>query len=291
MQEMQKVTLRNLFQMKQRSEKIVWVVLYDWPTAVLADQAGIDMILVGDSVAMTMLGLPNTLSITMDVMLHHASAVARGVKRAFIVGDMPFLSYHTSVGEAVKNAGEFMRVGCDAVKLEGGAAVAPVVRSIVNFGIPVIGHLGLTPQSTSMLGGYHVQGRDAASAKKILDDALALEEAGALGVLLENVTAEIAKQVATQFAKTPFLTFSIGGGPDTDGQLLLSHDILGLTLGIKPKFAKTYTNIGEQIRIAFEQYHREVKEQLYPSEEYLAHMREGEFEKLVKNLDEKQRRT
>jgi len=269
--------------MKQRKEKIVWAVLYDWPTAVLADQAGVDMILVGDSVAMTMLGLPNTLPITMDVMLHHAQAVIRGAKRAFIVGDMPFMSYQASVEDAVRNAGEFMRIGCDAIKLEGGEAFAPTVRAIVNAGIPVIGHLGLTPQSTSMLGGYQVQGRDAISAKRILDDALALEEAGAMGVLLENVAAELADLVA---AKTSFLTFSIGGGMDSDGQLLLSHDILGLTLGLKPKFAKTYANIAEQIRAAFEQYGREVKERKYPSEEYLAHMREGEHEKLVKSLGE-----
>jgi len=281
----QKVTLRTLLQMKQRSEKIVWVVLYDWPTAVLADQAGVDMILVGDSVAMTMLGLPNTLPITMDNMLHHARAVVRGVKRAFVVGDMPFLSYQASVEDAVKNAGEFMRIGCDAVKLEGGAAFAPTVRSIVNSGIPVIGHLGLTPQSASLLGGYQVQGRDAISARKIIDDAHALQEAGAIGVLLENVPTEVAKLAAT---RTSFLTFSIGGGPDSDGQLLLSHDILGLTLGIKPKFAKTYTNIAEQIRLAFEQYRKDVKDQRYPSEEYLSHMREGEFEKLVKGLEERE---
>lgn len=279
MSTVQKVTLRTLHQMKDKSEKIVWVVLYDWPTAVLADQAGVDMILVGDSVAMTMLGLPNTLPITMDVMLHHAEAVTRGAKRAFIVGDMPFMSYQASIDEAVANAGEFMRIGCDAIKLEGGATYAPTVEAIVRAGIPVIGHLGLTPQSASMLGGYRMQGRDAASAKKILDDALALEEAGAFGVLLENVTSETANLVA---AKTHFLTFSIGGGPDTDGQLLLSHDILGFTMGLKPKFAKTYGNIAEQVRHVFEEYRRDVKERKYPSEEYLAHMREGEYEKLTK---------
>jgi 3-methyl-2-oxobutanoate hydroxymethyltransferase len=277
MQDMKKLTLRTLLRMQERSEKIVWVVLYDWPTAMLADQAGVDMMLVGDSVAMTMLGLPNTLSITMDVMLHHVSAVVRGVKRAFIVGDMPFMSY-VSQEQAVKNAGEFMRVGCDAIKLEGGKAVAPIVRSIVSSGIPAIGHLGLTPQSTSLLGGYQVQGRDAVSARKIIDDACALEDAGAIGVLLENVPVEVAKMVA---AETSFLTFSIGGGPDSDGQLLLSHDILGLTLGLKPTFAKTYANVGEQVRRAFEQYRKEVKERQYPAEEYLAHMKEGEFEKLV----------
>lgn len=282
MHERKKVTLRTLLRMKERSEKIAWVVLYDWPTAMLADQAGVDMILVGDSVAMTMLGLPNTLSITMDVMLHHVRAVVRGVQRAFIVGDMPFMSY-VAKEQAATNAGAFMRVGCDAVKLEGGTAVAPIVRSIVDAGIPVIGHLGLTPQSISLLGGYQVQGRDAASAAKIIQDACALDEAGAIGVLLENVPAEVAKLVAAQ---TSFLTFSIGGGPDSDGQLLLSHDVLGFTLGLKPTFAKTYTNVSEQIRRAFEAYRRDVKEQRYPSEEYLAHMKEGEFEKLVQHLED-----
>jgi 3-methyl-2-oxobutanoate hydroxymethyltransferase len=277
----EKVTLRTLLQMKERSEKIVWMVLYDWPSAVLADQAGVDMILVGDSVAMTMLGLPNTLSITMDIMLYHTRAVVRGVKRAFIVGDMPFLSYGNAA-EAVKNAGEFMRAGCDAVKLEGGVAVAPIVQSIVNSGIPVIGHIGLTPQSVSILGGYQVQGRDSVSAKKMLDDARALEKTGAIGVLLENVTAEVAKLVAE---RSSTLTFSIGGDLETDGQVLLSHDLLGLSLGIKPKFAKTYTNLAQQIRAVFEEYRRDVKERRYPSEEYLSHMKDGEFEKLVKNLD------
>ncbi len=277
MQDMKKVTLRTLLRMQERAEKIVWVVLYDWPMAVLADQAGVDMILVGDSVAMTMLGLPNTLSITMDVMLHHVQAVVRGVKRAFVVGDMPFMSY-VSPEQAVTNAGAFMRVGCDAIKLEGGSAVAPIVKAIVSAGIPAIGHLGLTPQSASLLGGYQVQGRDAVSAQKIIDDARALEDAGAIGVLLENVPVEVAQQVAVD---TSFLTFSIGGGPASDGQLLLSHDILGLTLGLKPTFAKSYANISEQIQRAFEQYRQEVKDQKYPSEDYLAHMRVGEFEKLV----------
>jgi 3-methyl-2-oxobutanoate hydroxymethyltransferase len=279
----EKVTLRTLLQMKERSEKIVWVVLYDWPSATLADQAGVDMILVGDSVAMTMLGLPNTLSVTMDIMLHHVRAVVRGVKRAFIVGDMPFLSYGNPA-EAVKNAGEFMRAGCDGVKLEGGVSVASIVRSIVNSGIPVIGHIGLTPQSASILGGYQVQGRDATSAKKILDDARALEQAGAIGVLLENVTAEVARLLAE---RSSILTFSIGGGLETDGQVLLSHDLLGLTLGVKPKFAKTYANLAEQIGTVFEEYRRDVKERRYPSDEYLSHMKDGEFEKLVKNLDSK----
>jgi 3-methyl-2-oxobutanoate hydroxymethyltransferase len=276
-----KVTLRQLLRMKQRSEKIVWIVLYDWPTAILADQAGVDMILVGDSVAMTMLGLPSTLPITMEVMCHHAQAVVRGVKRAFVVGDMPFMSYVTAEN-AIKNAGALLRVGCDAVKLEGGESVAPIVNAVVSAGIPVIGHLGLTPQSVSLLGGYHVQGRDAESALQILADAQALEAAGAFGVLLENVPTEVAKTIAEQ---TSFLTFSIGGGPDTAGQLLLSHDVLGFTLGLKPVFAKSYANIAEQIRSAFQAYSREVRAGQYPTEEYLSHMRDGEYDKLLRRLN------
>jgi len=171
------------------------------------------------------------------------------------------------------------------VKLEGGANVASVIRSIVNSGIPVIGHLGITPQSISMLGGYRVQGRDALSAKEILNDAYALEEAGAWGVILENVTAEVATIVTK---RTSLITLSAGGGPYTDGQCLLSHDILGLTFGIKPKFAKTYVNIGKQIRAAYEQYCSDVKKLKYPSEEYITHMKEGEFEKLIKNLEQKE---
>jgi 3-methyl-2-oxobutanoate hydroxymethyltransferase len=280
MDQIKKVTLRQLLRMKRRSEKIVWVVLYDWPTAMLADEAGIDMILVGDSVAMTMLGLPSTLPITMDVMLHHAQAVLRGVKRAFVVGDMPFMSYVTGE-DAIKNAGELLRVGCDAVKLEGGKSVASIVKAVVSAGIPVIGHLGLTPQSVSLLGGYHVQGRDADSASKILADAHALEAAGAFGVLLENVPTEVAKTIAEH---TSFLTFSIGGGPDTAGQLLLSHDVLGLTLGLKPVLAKSYANIAEQIKSAFQAYSREVRSGQYPTEEYLSHMRNGEYDKLLQSL-------
>jgi 3-methyl-2-oxobutanoate hydroxymethyltransferase len=281
MEEIKKVTLRTLFQMKKRSEKIVWVSLYDWPMALLADRAGIDMILVGDSVAMTMLGLPNTLSITMDIMLHHTRAVIRGVKRAFVVGDMPFMSYRNPE-EAVKNAGEFMRVGCDAVKLEGGTAITPIVRSIVDLGIPVIGHLGLTPQSTSLLGGYQVQGKDAQTANKIIYDALNLEKAGASGVLLENTTIEVAKLISK---KTSFLTFSIGGGSDSDGQCLLSHDILGLTFGITPKFSKRYVNLSEQVETGFKLFRKEVKDSMYPTDEYLVHMKREEVEKLIRILN------
>jgi len=279
--ERRKVTIRDLFKKKESGEKIVWVVLYDWVTAKLADEAGVDMILVGDSLGMTVLGYPSTLPVTMEAMLHHVGAVVRGAKYAFIVGDMPFMSYQASNEDAVRNAGRLMSAGCDAVKLEGGAEMAERVRAVVDAGIPVIGHLGLTPQKASMLGGFTVQGRDAESAKRIIDDAKALEEAGAIGVLLENVPAEVAKAVSEEVS---ILTFSIGGGPDTDGQLLLSHDLLGLTLGIRPKFAKQYADLKSQILDAFKRYCEDVRRRKYPSEEYVVQMKEGEYEKLMKLL-------
>ncbi|MBC7115109.1 MAG: 3-methyl-2-oxobutanoate hydroxymethyltransferase [Archaeoglobi archaeon] len=281
MSERKKVTVRDLLRKKEKGEKIVWVVLYDWVTASLADEAGVDMILVGDSMGMTVYGYPNTYSVTMDMMVTHVEAVARGAKYAFIVGDMPFMSYQSSNEEAVKNAGRLMSAGADAVKLEGGAEMAERVRAIVDAGVPVIGHLGLTPQKASLLGGFVVQGRDAESAKRIIEDAKALEEAGAIGVLLENVPAEVAKEVSRRVS---ILTFSIGGGVETDGQLLLSHDILGLTLGVRPKFAKQYANLASEILEAFRKYCEDVRTMRYPSEEYVVHMKEGEYEKLKELL-------
>jgi len=275
--EREKVTVGDLLRKKERGEKIVWVVLYDWVTASLADEAGVDMILVGDSMGMTVYGYPNTYSVSMDMMVTHVEAVARGAKYAFIVGDMPFMSYQPSNEEAVRNAGRLMSAGADAIKLEGGAEMAERVRAIVDAGIPVIGHLGLTPQKASLLGGFVVQGRDAESAKRIIEDAKALEEAGAIGVLLENVPAEVAKEVSENVS---ILTFSIGGGVETDGQLLLSHDILGLTLGVRPKFAKQYANLASEILEAFRKYCEDVRAMRYPSEEYVVHMKEGEYEKL-----------
>lgn len=287
MSKREKVTLRDLMKKKRRNEKIVWIALYDWTTAVVADQVGVDMILIGDSVGMTMLGYPSTLPVTMDEMIHHTKAVVRGVKHAFIIGDMPFMSYQPSVENAIRNAGRFMKAGCDAVKLEGGVEVAHIVKVIVDMGIPVIGHLGLTPQRASLLGGYTVQGKDAKSAKKIVDDAETLEEAGAFGVVLENVPCEVAKATSEE---TSFLTFSIGGGPDSDGQVLIAHDILGLTLGIKPKFAKEYANLKEVILRAFRDYCREVREGKYPSEEYLVHMEKESYGELLRLLGKRETR-
>ena len=282
-EERKKVTIRTLMKKKEADEKIVWLVVYDYPTALLADEAGVDMVLIGDSLGMNVLGYETTLPVTMEEMLHHTKAVVRAVKYAFIVGDMPFMSYQPSVEEAIKNAGAFLKAGCDAVKIEGGAEVADRVKAIVDFGIPVIGHLGLTPQKVSMLGGYRLQGKTAEDAKKIIEDAKALEEAGAFGVLIENTTAEVAKLVAEE---TDLIVFGIGGGPYCHGQLLLAPDVLGIGK-IRPWFAKTYVNLRELILKAFKSYCDDVRKGLYPAEEHTRHMDKEEYEKLLKLLGRK----
>ncbi len=282
--ERKKVTIRTLLRKKEAGEKIVWLVVYDYPTALLADEAGVDMVLIGDSLGMNVLGYDTTLPVTMEEMLHHTRAVVRGVKYAFIVGDMPFMSYQPSVEEAIKNAGAFLKAGCDAVKMEGGAEIADRVKAIVDFGIPVIGHLGLTPQKVSMLGGYRLQGRTAEEAKKILEDAKALEEAGAFAVLIENTAAEVTRLVAEE---TDLIVFSIGGGPYCHGQLLLAPDVLGIGK-IRPWFAKTYVNLRELVLDAFRRYCEDVRSGAYPDpKEHTRYMQEGEYEKLLKLLGKK----
>ena len=251
---------------------------YDYPTALLEDRVGIDIILVGDSVGMTVLGYANTVPVTMDEMIHHTKAVARGAKDALILGDMPFMSYNTSERDAILNAGRFMKEGgADAVKLEGGASVKDIVRAIVKAGIPVMGHIGLTPQTMSMLGGFKVQGKDAEAAQKIIDDALALEEAGAFSVLLEAVPAPIAKKV-TERLTVP--TIGIGAGVHCDGQVLVVHDLLGLFDRFTPKFAKRYVNLSELMVKAFESYRDEVLEGKFPTEQHSFHIDEKELKKM-----------
>jgi len=276
---MEKVTIPELKEMKREGRKITMVTAYDYPTAILADQAGVDIILVGDSVGMVMLGYSSTLPVTMSEMIHHAKAVVRGVKRAIVIGDMPFMSYNASIKEAVKNAGKFLKVGCDAVKVEGGAEIAETIRAIVDAGIPVMGHIGLTPQRFALLGGYKLQGRDAASARKIIEDAKALEKAGAFSVLLELTTVEVAK-IITEELTIP--TIGIGAGPYCDGQVLVVTDILGLTMWTPtPKFAKQYVNLSQIILNALKNYVNDVRELKFPTEEHSYHMEKGEFEKLV----------
>src|SRR5881409_528536 len=240
-----KVTVATLAALKARNEKAVFVTAYDYPTATFADRAGVDMLLVGDSAAMTVLGLPNTLGIGLEEMLVFARAVARAARRAFVIGDLPFLSYQPSDETAIRSAGAFVAAGCDAVKCEGGARVARRVRAMVDAGIAVMGHLGLTPQSLGQLGGYRVQGKSLAAAERLLRDAEALERAGVFAVLLEAVPAETAAFVRERVG---LLVYGIGAGPHVDGQLVISHDILGSFVGeIRPRFVRRYADLDVEI--------------------------------------------
>ena len=276
--ERKKLTPVDIQAMKKQGRKITMLTAYDYPMALLEDRAGIDIILVGDSLAMTVLGHENTLPVTMDEMIHHTKAVVRGAKHPLIIGDMPFMSYNTSEREAILNAGRFMKEGgADAVKLEGGASVKEIVRAIVNAGIPVMGHIGLTPQTISMLGGFKVQGKDAQAAQKIIDDALVLEEAGAFSVLLEAVPAPIAKKVTDRLTVP---TIGIGAGVHCDGQVLVVHDMLGLFDRFTPKFAKKYVNLSELILKALESYREEVLKGEFPTDQHSFHMDEKELSKI-----------
>lgn len=276
--ERKKITPVDIQKMKEEGRKITMLTAYDYPTALLEDRAGIDIILVGDSVGMTVLGYENTIPVTMDEMIHHTKAVSRGAKYALIIGDMPFMSYNTSEREAIVNAGRFMKEGgADAVKLEGGASVKEIVRAIVKAGIPVMGHIGLTPQTISMLGGFKVQGKDAQTAQRIIDDALLLEEAGAFSVLLEAIPAPIAKRI-TERLKIP--TIGIGAGPHCDGQVLVVHDMLGLFDRFTPKFAKRYVNLSQEMLKAFETYREEVIQGTFPTDQHSFHIDEKELEKI-----------
>ena len=262
-----KTTVTTLASLKARGEKAVFVTAYDYPTAVFADRAGVDLILVGDSAAMTMLGHPNTLAITMTEMIVFARAVARGALRAFVIGDLPFLSYQVSDEEAVRNAGAFLVAGCDAVKCEGGARVAGRVRAMTDAGIAVMGHLGLTPQSLGQQGGYRVQGKTLAAVELVLEDALALQAAGAFAILLEAMPAESASFVRERI-DVP--VYGIGAGPDVDGQLVISHDILGNFVGdIRPKFVSRFTNLDSIVTDAFSAYASAVRSGDFPSREHL----------------------
>ncbi len=273
-----KITPVDIQRMKDEGKKITMLTAYDYPTALLEDRAGIDIILVGDSVGMTVLGYENTLPVTMDEMIHHTKAVSRGTKYALLVGDMPFMSFNTSEREAIINAGRFMKEGgADAVKLEGGASVKEIARAIVKAGIPVMGHIGLTPQTISMLGGFKVQGKDAQAAQKIIDDALSLEEVGVFSVILEAIPAPIAKMI-TERLKIP--TIGIGAGVDCDGQVLVVHDLLGLFDRFTPKFAKRYVNLSELMLKAFQSYIEDVRKGDFPTDQHSFHIDEKELSKV-----------
>jgi 3-methyl-2-oxobutanoate hydroxymethyltransferase len=261
-----KVTLTTLQAMRSRGQPAVWVTAYDYPTASFADRAGVDMILVGDSAAMTMLGHATTVAITMEEMLVFARAVCRGARRAFVIGDLPFLSYQVSDEDAIRSAGAFIVAGCDAVKCEGGARVANRVRAMCDAGIAVMGHLGLTPQALGQLGGYRVQGKTLAAAQRLLDDGIALQEAGAFAILLEAVPAEAAAYVRERL---DVLVYGIGAGPHVDGQLVISHDILGNFVGdIRPRFVRRYANLDEVITNAFRHYADDVRTARFPAPEH-----------------------
>jgi 3-methyl-2-oxobutanoate hydroxymethyltransferase len=278
-----KITLPYLFKKVSDSEPITWLTCYDFPTAYLQEQAGIEMILVGDSLGMTMLGYDSTLPVTMEDMIRHAQAVRRGAPTAFVVGDMPYMTYQPSIETAIRNAGRFMaECGCDAIKLEGGAAMADRIRGIVDSGIPAIGHLGLTPQSVSSLGGFRVQGKSALLAKKILDDAKALEKAGAFCILLEMVPDRLCKLI-TERANNCII-MSLGSGPDAHGQLLIYHDMFGLYPKFKPKMAKVYANAGEVLLNGLKAYHDEVITRKFPASENWFGMQDDEYNELKKLL-------
>ena len=276
-----KMTLPGLYQKVADKQPITWLTCYDYPTAYMQDQAGVDMILVGDSLGMTMLGYDSTLPVTMDDMIRHSAAVRRGAPNVWLVGDMPYMTYQPSVESAIRNAGRFMaEAGCDCIKLEGGAAMADRIKGIVDAGIPAIGHLGLTPQSVSALGGFRLQGKSASLAKKIVDDAKALEKAGAFAILLELVPDRLCELI-TERAENCII-MSLGSGPKAHGQLLIYHDMFGLYPKFKPKMAKVYGNAGEVILNGLKNYHDEVIGGQFPAQENYFGMSDEEFDELKK---------
>jgi 3-methyl-2-oxobutanoate hydroxymethyltransferase len=282
-EERKKVTVQTLRRKKQRGEVITMLTAYDYPTALAIDRAGVDAILVGDSLGMVVLGYPNTLPVTMEDMLHHCKAVARGARSALLIGDMPFMSYQVSVEEAVRNAGRFLQEGgMDAVKLEGGRERLEAVSAIVAAGIPVMGHLGLTPQSVHQIGGFRPQGRDALAARRLLDDALLLQEAGCFSLVLESVPARLAAFI-TKRLEIP--TIGIGAGPGCDGQVLVTHDLLGLFDRFTPKFVKKYADLHGEMARAFREYKEEVEERLFPSAEHEVDMPEEEWQAFIQGLE------
>lgn len=263
---------------KSKGEKLSMLTAYDYSTAALIDRAGINSILVGDSLGMVMLGYEDTLSVTMEDMIHHSAAVARGAKDALVVTDMPFMSYQTSVYDAVVNAGRLMKEGrADAVKLEGGAKFCPQVRAIVDASIPVVGHIGLTPQSVNMFGGFKVQGKSLEAARQLVKDAQALEQAGAFAIVLEGIPSKLA-EVITASVNIP--TIGIGAGAGCDGQVLVYQDMLGMYSDFVPKFVKKFAEVGEAMAAAFKEYDKEVKEGTFPAKEHCYKIDEGIIEQL-----------
>jgi len=276
---MRRVTVRHIAEMKVRGEKIPMITAYDYTSARLADEAGIPILLVGDSLGMVMLGHDSTIPVTMDDMVHHTKAVARGVKRSLILGDLPFMSYQIDTSQALTNAARLVQEGgAHSIKLEGGEKVADTIRRIVDAGIPVMGHIGLTPQSVHGFGGYRVQGRNRREAVQLLRDAQAVEQAGAYAVVLELVPASLARFISQRLT---IPTIGIGAGTGCDGQVQVLHDMLGLFTDFVPKHTKRFAVLGETIREAFAQYVQEVKEGTFPAEEHSFTMDEAVLDELT----------
>jgi len=274
----QKVTISDFEKKKSEGRKISMMTAYDCPTASLVDQADMDAILVGDSLAMVVLGYDSTVPVTMDEMIHHCKAVRRGAKRSFIIGDMPFMSYQVSIRDAIENAGRFIKeAGCEAVKLEGGSEMAAVVKAITDAGIPVCAHIGLTPQTATKLSGFKVQGKDATSANQLIRSANDLEDAGAFMIVLECIPDQVAAKI-THNLKIP--TIGIGAGKYCDGQVLVYHDVVGLFERFTPKMVKQYVNLAPMVRDALVQYREEVEKGIFPGPEHSFLMKAEESAKL-----------
>lgn len=278
-----KKSVLDFYAMKKKGQKITFLTAYDFPTAQFAEAAGLDMLLVGDSLGMCVYGYSGTIPVTMDQMIYHAEAVSRGASNTFVIGDMPFMSYQSSLEKAVENAGRFLKeANCDAIKLEGGIRIAPQIKAIVEAGIVVMGHIGLTPQSSGQLGGHKAQGRTAETAALVVKDALAVQEAGAQMILLEAIPPEVAKYI-TENLTIPVL--SIGAGPHCDGQLLIVSDTIGQFQAFTPKFVKKYCNVAEMVTNAMKDYVAEVRTGGFPGPEHCYNMITGEEEKFLKSRD------
>jgi len=286
--ERHKVTVRTIQARRDKGEPITMLTAYDFPSARLVDEAGVDMILVGDSLAMVVLGHENTLSVTLDEMLHHARAVRRGARFALLVGDLPFMTYQVGEEQALRSAGRYVQeAGMDAVKIEGGRIMAATARRIVGAGIPVQGHIGLTPQSVNTLGGWRVQGKTARAALDLMDDALALEDAGVFSIVLESVPEPVA-QAITDRLRVP--TIGIGAGLGASGQVLVYHDLLGLHAGLSPRFVRRYAELGQATRQAVAAYAEEVKARRFPAPEHTYPMPEEELAAFRELLAEREQR-
>lgn len=277
-----KITVLDLQKRKEKAVPITMLTTYDYSGAVLVDRAEIDVALVGDSLGMVMMGYDSTIPVTMEEMLHHCRMVARGAHYALRVGDMPFMSYQADKVEALRNAGRFLKEGhMEAVKVEGGQETAEIIRAIVNAGIPVMGHIGLTPQSVYKLGGYRVQGKTAESAQQLLQDAVILQEAGCFSIVLEAIPAAVAAQISQ---KLHIPTIGIGAGAECDGQVLVYHDMLGLHDKLQPRFVKRYANLAETILTALTAYREDVRARRFPAEEHTYPMDEGEEATFLERL-------